>query len=70
MEGLSVARRRRSDEVRRQTSRGELQEITYVAAVCICCDTGAMEMASSRSIDILFDEANGDMVCVFGMEMD
>lgn len=38
--------------------------MTYVAAVCICCDTGAMEMASSKSIDILFDEADGEVVCV------
>lgn len=42
----------------------EGKKATYVAAVCACCDTGAIEMESSRSIDILFDEADGDVVCV------
>lgn len=31
--------------------------ITYVALVCVCC-AGAIEMASSRSIDILLDAAD------------
>lgn len=30
---------------------------TYVALVCTCC-AGAIEMASSRSIDILLDETD------------
>lgn len=30
---------------------------TYVALVCVCC-AGAIEMASSRSIDILLDETD------------
>lgn len=30
---------------------------TYVALVCVCC-AGAIETASSRSIDILLDETD------------
>lgn len=36
---------------------GETRMGTYVALVCVCC-AGAIETASSRSIDILLDETD------------
>lgn len=35
----------------------ERRTVTYVALVCVCC-AGAIEMASSRSIDILLDKTD------------